>query len=193
MLLKDRTFVLIDTETTGLNKEKNQLLEIGMLVIKDLKVIDELEVKIKHKEYTISSGAMKANKIDLVLHEEEACDTKEACDKIVDFLKEYVDTVDDKLQTLIPIGQNIDFDLGFLEELFLKAYKIKDYRQVIGYRKLDIIQVALTKNMEGKLDLEKLDLDTLLNALNIEMPENRHRAITDCYLELEVLKKLIEL
>lgn len=187
MLLKDRTFVLIDTETTGLNKEKNQLLEVGMLVIKDLKVIDELEVKIKHKEYTISSGAMKANKIDLVLHEEEACD------KIVDFLKEYVDTVDDKLQTLIPIGQNIDFDLGFLEELFLKAYKIKDYRQVIGYRKLDIIQVALTKNMEGKLDLEKLDLDTLLNALNIEMPENRHRAITDCYLELEVLKKLIEL
>ena len=39
-----------------------------------------------------------------------------------------------------------------------------------------------------KLDLEKLDLDTLLNALNIEMPENRRRAITDCYLELEVLK-----
>ena len=28
MLLKDRTFVLIDTETTGLNKEKNQLLEV---------------------------------------------------------------------------------------------------------------------------------------------------------------------
>ncbi|WP_300277644.1 hypothetical protein [Peptacetobacter sp.] len=52
-----------------------------MLVIKDLKVVDELEVKIKHKEYTVTTGAMKANKIDLVLHEEEACD------KIVNFLK----------------------------------------------------------------------------------------------------------
>ncbi len=193
MFLKDRTFVLIDTETTGFNKEKHQLLEIGMLVVKDLKVVDELEIKIKHKEYVITAGAMAANKIDIVLHETQAIETKKACDEMVAFLRKYVEVIDGKPQGLIPIGQNIEFDLGFLEELFLKSYKIKDYREVISYRKLDIMQLALIKNIEGKIDLEKQDLDTLLNTLGIEIPENRHRAITDCYLELEVLNKLLNL
>lgn len=193
MQLKDRTYVLIDTETTGFNKEKHQLLEVGMLVIKDLKVIDELEIKIKHKEYTITPGAIAANKIDIVSHDSEGIELKKACDEIISFLKQYVDVIDGKSQGLIAIGQNIDFDLGFLEQLFLSAYKIKDYRDCISYRKLDIMQLALIKNLEGKINLEKQDLDTLLNTLGIEIPENRHRAITDCYLELEVLKKLLNL
>ena len=41
MQLKNRNFILIDTETTGFDEKKNQILEVGILVIKDLKVIDE--------------------------------------------------------------------------------------------------------------------------------------------------------
>ena len=58
MLLKDRYYVLIDTETTGFNKEKHQILEVGMLILKGMEVIDELELKIKHKEYVITPGAI---------------------------------------------------------------------------------------------------------------------------------------
>lgn len=193
MQLKDRTYVLIDTETTGFNKEKHQLLEVAMLVIKDLKIIDKLEIKIKHKEYLVTTGAMSSNKIDIIQHDKEGIDAKVACDEITAFLRKYIEFVDDKANALIPIGQNIDFDLGFLEQLFLSNYKIKDYRECISFRKLDIMQLALIKNLEGKIFLEKQDLDTLLNTLNIEIPENRHRALTDCYLEFEVLNRLLNL
>lgn len=197
MLLKDRYYVLIDTETTGFNKEKHQILEVGMLILKGMEVIDELELKIKHKEYVITPGAIESNKINILEHDKEGMEPKEACDSILKFLKKYIDTeeLDKKAKTigLIAVGQNIDFDLGFLEQLFLSNYKIKEYRECISYRKLDIMQLALIKSLEGKLDIEKQDLDTILKALNIDIDNNRHRALADCYMEYEALLKLLSL
>ena len=93
----------------------------------------------------------------------------------------------------IVIGQNVAFDIKFLEEMFLRTYKIKEYRQVISYRNLDIMQLAMIKNMEGKISLEKQDLDSILKELNIEVPEKRHRALIDCYLEFKAMCKLLNM
>ena len=38
MQLKDRDFILVDLETTGFNKDKHQILEVGILVIKNNKI-----------------------------------------------------------------------------------------------------------------------------------------------------------
>ena len=77
--------------------------------------------------------------------------------------------------------------------MFLRVYKIKEYRQAISYRSLDIMQLAMIKNIEGKISLEKQDLDSILNELEIEIPENRHRALTDCYLEFKALIDLLDI
>lgn len=190
MNLKDRYYVLIDTETTGFDKEKNQLLEVGMLIIKDMQIVESFEVKIKHKEYTLTTGAMKANKIDLIEHEEEAYDEKSAAELILYTLNKYIDE-DDK--GMIVIGQNIQFDLGFLEKMFLRLGKIKEYRKHISHRQLDIMQLAILKSIEGKIELEQTNLDTILNKLEIEVPEDRHRALTDCYLEYSAMIRLLAL
>ena len=76
--------------------------------------------------------------------------------------------------------------------MFLRTYKIKEYRQAVSYRTLDIMQLAIIKNIEGKISLEKQDLDSVLKELEIEIPENRHRALTDCYLEFEALIALLD-
>ena len=76
--------------------------------------------------------------------------------------------------------------------MFLRTYKIKEYRQVISYRNLDIMQLAMIKNMERKISLEKQDLDSILKELNIEVPE-RHRALVDCYLEFKAMCKLLKM
>lgn len=76
--------------------------------------------------------------------------------------------------------------------MFLRNYKIKEYRKVVSYRTLDIMQLAIIKNIEGKISLEKQDLDSILKELNIEIPENRHRALIDCYLEFEALVALLD-
>lgn len=190
MELRNRNFILIDTETTGVDEKKHQILELGILVIKDLKVIDKFEVKIKHREYTISAKAMEANKINIIEHEKEALFEKEAAEKILEFLNKHKSEND---EGYIVIGQNVQFDIKFLEEMFLRAYKIKEYRQAISYRSLDIMQLAMIKNLEGKISLEKQDLDSILKELNIEIPENRHRALTDCHLEFEAMIKLLEI
>lgn len=189
MELRNRNFILVDTETTGFDEKKNQILEIGILVIKDLKVIDEFEVKIKHREYTMSAKAMSANKIDIIEHEKEAVWEKEAAEKILEFLNMHKD---ENEEGYIVIGQNVQFDIKFIEEMFLRTYKIKEYRQAVSYRSLDLMQLAMIKNIEGKVSLEKQDLDSILNELDIEIPENRHRALTDCYLEFEALVALLD-
>lgn len=190
MELRNRKFILVDTETTGFDEKKNQLLEVGILVIKNLKVIEEFEVKIKHKEYTLTAGAMKANKINLIEHEEEAVFEEEATEKILKFLNKFKT---ENEEGYIVIGQNVQFDIKFLEAMFLRVGKIREYRKVVSYRNLDIMQLAMIKNIEGKIRLGKQDLDSILNVLNIEIPENRHRALADCYLEFEALVRLINL
>lgn len=190
MELRNRNFILVDTETTGFDEKKNQILEIGILVIKDLNVIDEFEIKIKHREYTITAKAMEANKINIIEHEKEALFEKEAAEKILEFLNKHK-TEDE--EPYIVIGQNVQFDIKFLEEMFLRVYKIKEYRQAISYRILDIMQLAMIKNIEGKISLEKQDLDSILKELEIEIPEKRHRALIDCYLEFEAMIALLNM
>ena len=190
MELRDRNFILIDTETTGFDEKKHQILEVGILVIKDLKLIAHFEVKIKHREYTITAKAIEANKINIVEHEKEALFEKEAAEKILEFLNKHKGEND---EGYIVIGQNVAFDVKFLEEMFLRTYKIKEYRQVISYRNLDIMQLAMIKNIEGKISLEKQDLDSILKELNIEVPEKRHRALVDCYLEFKAMCKLLKM
>lgn len=190
MELRNRNFILIDTETTGFDEKKHQILEVGILVIKDLKVIDEFEVKIKHRDYTITAKAMEANKINIPEHEKEALFEKEAAEKMLEFLNKHKSEDD---EGYIVIGQNVQFDIKFLEEMFLRTYKIKEYRQVISYRSLDIMQLAMIKNIEGKISLEKQDLDSILKELDIEIPQNRHRALTDCYLEFKSMLALLNM
>lgn len=188
MEFKERRFMLVDTETTGFDEKKHQILQIGMLIIDNGEVIDTLEIKIKHKEYLVSPGAMKANKINLVEHDESAIDTKRAAEYILEFLRK-----NKAEERYITVGQNVNFDIRFLEEMFLKEWKIKEFRELVGYRILDIMQLAMIRNLEGKISLEKQDLDTLLNALEITIQKGRHSAMVDCELELKVLNKLLAL
>lgn len=196
MQLREREFILIDLETTGFIKDKHQILEVGMLVIRDNKIINEMELKIKHKEYVLTAGAMASNKINILEHEETAIYEEEACKNILEFLSNNLTTD----SGFIVIGQNVQFDIGFLENMFLRNKLIKDYRKLISYRNIDIMQLAIIKNIEGKIELESQNLDAILEALRIDescIPNHvlgqRHRALADCYLEHKAYIELLNL
>ena len=121
MELRDRNFILVDTETTGFDEKKHQILEVGILVIKDLKVVGEFEVKIKHNEYTITSKAMQANKINILEHEKEAVFENEATEKILKFLNKHKSESD---EGYIVIGQNVQFDIKFLKHELNSLYEV---------------------------------------------------------------------
>lgn len=188
-MLSNRRFILIDTETTGFDYKKHQLLEIGILILENLEVIDTIDIKIKHKEYLVTPQALEHNKIDIKEHNKIGITEEKACELILERLNEH--KIDDK--GFIVIGQNVDFDINFLQSMFYRNNKAEEFRQVVSYRKLDLMQLGLIKTLEGKINLESQALDHMMEKLNIEMVENRHRATVDCYLELEVLKKLLSL
>ncbi|MEG0908751.1 MAG: 3'-5' exonuclease [Bacilli bacterium] len=189
MLLNERQFILLDTETTGFNYKKHQILEIGILVIEEMKVKDIIDIKVKHKDYNITIDALEHNKIDLKEHDKIGITEEDACKEIHKKLKEHMNS--DK--GYIIIGQNVDFDISFMQEMFNRNNMYKEFREVISYRKLDLMQLGLIKTLEGKIDLESQSLDHMMEKLDVTMVENRHRAIIDCGLEFEVLKKLLKL
>ena len=191
MELKDRNYILLDTETTGFSSTKHQVLQIGMLVINNLEVVDRLSLHIKHDNYNISPQAMKVNGIDILKHDEIATDKAVAVDMIIDFLRGNKQNEEDK--GFIVIGQNVQFDLGFLENLFASCNKQKEYRELISSRHLDIMQLALFKNLEGAISLESQSLDSIIESTGITYEAKRHSAIGDCIIEFEVFKKLLSL
>lgn len=188
MELRDRDFILIDCETTGLDSKKHQILSIGILVISNMEIVDEIELKIKHKEYIVSTKALEVNKIDLVKHDEEAMIEEEAAKEMLKFLYKNL-----KNEGFIVIGQNVDFDIRFIEEMFLRCRRIKDYRKAVSYRKLDLMQVALIKNIEGKVHLDNQHLSGILKALELEFEGEQHTALADCKMTYKALCKLLSL
>lgn len=189
MELRERGWIVIDTETTGLDSEKNQILEVAILVVKKLEVVDCLSVKIKHKEYTVSTKALEVNKINLIDHEKTAYTEKEAVERILCFLRQYKEE-----QGMIAVGQNVQFDIKFMESMFLRHYKIKDWREVVSYRTFDLMGLALVRNIEDKVKLEKLDLDSITKAVDMEIIDSeRHTAMGDAEITYEAIIKLLEM
>lgn len=189
MNLKERRKCLIDVETTGFSYVKNQILEVGMLIIEDDEIIAEKEIKIKsNNDYEISEAALQSNNINLEEHNKVALDEADALDEMIEFLDK---NLIDKDKSYIIIGQNVDFDINFLSRLFKKYSKSEEFKKYIGYRKLDIMQVALFQVQRGKIELESLALDSIIAALEIKMPKERHRALCDCKLEFETYKQLL--
>ena len=100
-------YAIIDTETTGLDPTKNQVLEVGIIICDDdLKIVDFDNFLVRHEEYTVSPKAMEINGIDLVKHNESADDANVACDKIIAFLEK--NRVEG--ERYIFAGQNCSFD-----------------------------------------------------------------------------------
>lgn len=151
-------------------------------------MVDKIEINIKHKDYCISPEALKTNKINILEHYEHALESKEAAEEIINFLEK--NKSEDRF---IVLGQNVTFDIKFLEKFFLKEWKIKEYRSLVDYRSLDLMQLSLIRNIEGKIFLEKQSLDTILETLDIDIPDSRHSALVDCELEFRAFKKLINM
>ena len=69
--VKDNTFVVFDTETTGFNPTKDRMLCIGALKLKDNNIVvkDSLELYLKQEHYDKQSaeihGILKKNQVQL--------------------------------------------------------------------------------------------------------------------------------
>ena len=174
--MKKYNLAFIDLETTGLDPEKHEIIEIGALVVKqpELKIIDELDVKVKplHIE-TADPAALRINGY----RESEwlfAADLSQALKLLAE-----------KTQNAVMVAQNVTFDWSFLN----KAFRATGIVNKMHYHKLDLISMAYAKLYKDER-LERYNLRELAGFFNIEN-KKAHSAMSDIKTAFEIYKKLI--
>lgn len=174
-LINDTEFLVIDFETITPKGRSPEPIEVGILRIKQNKIDKEASANwlIKIPEglqlTSFDTAQTGITEHDLI----HGIDAKRAM-KIIDsscLKKDYVF-----------IAQNAKYEANILSH-YTDECK--------GIAKTPIIDtILLAKKVLPKL--ENYKLDTLANTLGLKIPENRHRALADCFLTAEVFLKLLE-
>lgn len=181
--MKKHNLAFIDLETTGLDPEKHEIVEIGCLLARqkervgrgpEVEKIEEFEIKVKptHIE-TADQEALRIcgyNEADWIF----AVDLKQALEKLAE-----------KTKSTIMVGHNVSFDWAFLEMGFIKT----GVKPEMHYHKVDTIALAFGKLYDNQ-DAQKFSLRALCELLGVKN-EKAHTALSDVRATYEVYKKLL--
>lgn len=190
-------FLLLDTETGGLDSTSNSLLSMYAAIVTrnsdgNMTIHSELDLKIKpdnNNSYNVTAGAMKVNKIDLVKHDTEAMSLTDASRALYTFIQTGSNNGTNKL---IPIGHNVKFDISFIVNQLLKESLWNNY---VSYHSLDTVTLGLALKIQGKLPKNTyLSLGKLAQALKINTEKGElHTAKYDALLCLEAAKIMLNM
>ena len=183
-------WLCIDCETGGIEAKDCSLLSAYLEVLdENYETIDSLELFLKPNDgvYHVTSGSLKVNGIDLTKHEEVAKTYSQAGNELFQFIKKHSE--DGKIK-LISLGQNIVFDVIFINERLLKKTTWNAY---VSYRSMD------TSVLGRGLIEAGLIPDTITGSLEsfgeyFDIPITKlHDAREDVKLNVAVFRKMIEL
>ena len=163
-------YIILDIETTGLQAEKDNIIEIGALKIIQGRVDEEFQCFIKINE-KLPKNIMELTGITDEMIGAEGIELKKAMDMLFSFVSD-----------LSVVIYNASFDCTFLEEA-CKKIQISMFENYVmdglGY---------IRKQVRSSEDYK---LETVAEHLGIRVLEN-HRALADCHLLHEIFLKLNE-
>lgn len=192
--LNGNVICVIDVETTGLDPEIHEIMEVCFLpldsTLKPRKDIIPFEVQIKpeHPE-TADMDAVKISKMDFLKLCETGLDPYIAGDLFLHWIEKL------KLperKRLSPLAHNWKFDQAFIK-VWLGETAFSTY---IDGRSRDTMEVALFLNDRAdrrneEIPFPKVNLGYLASQLKI--PHNRaHRALDDCVVTAEVYRHFVK-
>ncbi len=163
--------VILDTETTGLDFDKDRIIEIACL-----ELIDNVFTGKKFHHY-YNPGNIVINKQSEEIHGLSN-----------DFLKEY-SSFESEIQNFIEfigdsqlIIHNVQFDLNMINNALIR----------VGEKKISLEQTFCTLELsKKKFPGSKNNLNALCRRFGISLEErDKHSAITDCFLLYQVFQEL---
>lgn len=180
----NKKLAFIDIETTGLDYDKHEIIEVGCIIaicerVENKYILTKLdEFEFKTKPNNISN----ADEIALKINKFKLSDWNNAED-----LEHVIKILSEKTIGAVMVAHNIIFDYSFLDRAF-KKFNIKNEMNYYG---LDTISMAYTKLVNTE-DVDKVSLHNLTKYFGIKN-ENEHSALSDCQATLELFEKLINL
>ncbi|MCX7988295.1 MAG: 3'-5' exonuclease [Thermodesulfovibrio sp.] len=177
-LISDTDFVVVDTELTGLNEFKDNIIAIGAIKMKGR------TIKIGDVFYrTVSPSTNKFRKESIMIHEITPSEL-ENCPKIEPILKEFKDFSKD----CIFVGHCVDIDLSFLKREIRN--NLKGLFDPLGIDTLLIYKWLIKKGILSQSFLNKNSLEDIALSLGIEARE-LHDALSDAFITAQIFQKLL--
>ena len=175
---RNRNIAITDLETTGLSLDKHEIIEIGLVLVRQpgLEIIETWETKVKpvHPE-TANQEASKINGYT-PLEWSNAIGLREA-------LMIY----SQKTKEAIFCAYNVLFDYTFLQ----KAFKETGVSNLMDYHGIDIPSLVWQKLRKTEHNRMKLNLTA--EYLGVPKEPEIHRAINGAMIAYQVLRKLVEM
>lgn len=162
-----KTFVVFDTETTGLAFNSDEVIEIGAVKIVDGKLTEQFSTFIKPKNNPISETITQLTGIS----EKDVKDAPSFDEVAGDFAK-FTDGA-------ILVAYNSDFDIGMITPQMRKA----------GYDLNNEVIDALKVARDNVASVPNHKLATVAEALEVPL-DGAHRAINDAIATAKVFRKL---
>lgn len=150
-----KSYVAFDVETTGLNPQENEIIEIGALKVREGKVVE------RFIEFIKPTGAISSAITSLTgITNEMVSDARPRCQVIADFL--------DFCEEDVLIGHNVSFDYSFM--------KCSAAADGLSFEKMGIDTLKIAQKVHK--DLESKSLGSLCDYYHIEN-KSAHRAYHD--------------
>ena len=183
--MKTHNLAFIDVETTGLDPDKHELIEIGCVLARQisqegkgsrLEFIEEFEYKIfpEHLEDADPESLM-INGF-----------TAERWGNAI-LLEDAMKRFSEKVRGASFVAHNVSFDLAFIE----KALKKSGVKNTMHHHKIDTISLAFAILYHNP-EVQKFSLRSLCEFFGIQN-ENAHTALSDARATFEVYKRLLGL
>jgi len=179
--MKNKNLAFVDVETTGFSPEKNEIIEIACVIVKQNDgalgdIVEEFEFKIRPERIEDADpGALAVNGYN------------EADWLFAVSLEQAMATFAEKTKDCIFVAHNVAFDWSFVA----KAFATTNVENKMFYAKIDTISYALAK-LGKDPEVTRYSLASLCERFGITN-DKAHTALADTRATVEVYRKLLEL
>lgn len=165
------TYIVIDIETSGLNPEEHEIIEIGAVFVKDHDLKERFSALVR-PENAIPPTIEEITGITNAMLQEEGINISVAMRQFMAFLQDYP-----------VVAHNVDFDYSFLS----KACAMCNL-PLLSNRCIDTVVLSRRKVKQ----VNNYKLTTLATHFAIETIQ-AHRSLADCEITHQLFEKLIKL
>jgi len=181
--MRKNNLAFVDIEATGLNPDKHEIIEIGLVLVKQIgeggakfEILEEIDLKIKPERIEDADPqALKVNGYDPSQW------------IFANTLEQAMKVFSEKTKDAIFVAHNLTFDYSFIEHAFKKT----GVENKMFYPKIDTISIAFAK-LHKNPQVEKFRLQKLCEYFGIQN-EKAHTALADAKATFLVYEKLMNL
>lgn len=185
----EHNYIVIDTETGGLDAEKHSLLEVAFIYIREGKEVGKYRALVKRDEYRVTPEALAVNGIDLAKAKKDGYTLEDIADDVMNDIKWYYRNCKTKPMFL---GFNVEFDKKFIYGQLLTAQKLSNF---MHYKSVDVFGIGqfLVTALNLTPKTTRLSGFMELFGLGNEESEGRHTAMYDAEMTWKVYNHFIAL